>query len=143
MRPASSVGRRRDDAADSAPAHQTSDLPSIGRIGPRVDDSEAPYWDGLGSGELRVQRCAERHTLWSFPVRREAADRGMQVSSGLRYSRHTPFEHTYRYHHRDRITEETEEIQMRGVGVYLVDFIKQQTPTGVTVGDWNAYPCWI
>ncbi len=37
----------------------------------------------------------------------DAADLAMQVHSGLGYSRHAPFEHIYRHHHRYRITEGT------------------------------------
>jgi acyl-CoA dehydrogenase len=46
----------------------------------------------------------------------EAADRAMQVHGGLGYTRHKPFEHIYRHHRRYRITEGSEEIQMRHVG---------------------------
>ena len=40
----------------------------------------------------------------------------MQVHGGMGYSRHKPFEHIYRHHRRYRITEGSEEIQMRKVG---------------------------
>jgi peptide chain release factor 3 len=43
----------------------------------------------------------------------------MQVHGGIGYSRHKPFEHIYRHHRRYRITEGSEEIQMRKVGAYL------------------------
>jgi len=52
----------------------------------------------------------------------DAADRAMQVHGGLGYSRHTPFEHIYRHHRRYRITEGSEEIQMRRVAGYLFGF---------------------
>ncbi|MQA13238.1 MAG: acyl-CoA dehydrogenase [Pseudonocardiaceae bacterium] len=52
----------------------------------------------------------------------EAADRAMQVHGGLGYSRHMPFEHIYRHHRRYRITEGSEEIQMRKVAGYLFGF---------------------
>jgi acyl-CoA dehydrogenase len=52
----------------------------------------------------------------------EAADRAMQVHGGLGYSRHKPFEHIYRHHRRYRITEGSEEIQMRKVAGYLFGF---------------------
>lgn len=52
----------------------------------------------------------------------DAADRAMQVHGGLGYSRHTPFEHIYRHHRRYRITEGSEEIQMRKVAAYLFGF---------------------
>jgi alkylation response protein AidB-like acyl-CoA dehydrogenase len=52
----------------------------------------------------------------------EAADRAMQTCGGLGYSRHMPFEHIYRHHRRYRITEGSEEIQMRKVGQHLFGF---------------------
>ncbi|KAJ5811905.1 hypothetical protein N7474_008206 [Penicillium riverlandense] len=38
------------------------------------------------------------------------------------YSRHYPFEHIYRHFRRYRITEGSEEIQMRKVAAYLFGF---------------------
>jgi alkylation response protein AidB-like acyl-CoA dehydrogenase len=52
----------------------------------------------------------------------EAADRAMQVFGGVGYSRHEPFEHIYRHHRRYRITEGSEEIQMRRVAQRLFGF---------------------
>ncbi|MEZ0075328.1 acyl-CoA dehydrogenase family protein [Planotetraspora sp. GP83] len=52
----------------------------------------------------------------------DAADRAMQVHGGLGYTRHQPFEHIYRHHRRYRITEGSEEIQMRKVAGYLFGF---------------------
>jgi acyl-CoA dehydrogenase len=46
----------------------------------------------------------------------EAADRAMQTCGGLGYTRHMPFEHIYRHHRRYRITEGSEEVQLRKVG---------------------------
>ena len=43
------------------------------------------------------------------------------------YSRALPFEHIYRHHRRYRITEGTEEIQMRRVAQYLFAFGKHAT----------------
>jgi len=63
----------------------------------------------------------------------EAADRAMQVHGGLGYSRHKPFEHIYRHHRRYRITEGSEEIQIRRVAGYLFGFMKQRAPKGVRV----------
>jgi acyl-CoA dehydrogenase len=45
----------------------------------------------------------------------EAADRAMQTCGGLGYTRHMPFEHIYRHHRRYRITEGSEEVQLRKV----------------------------
>jgi alkylation response protein AidB-like acyl-CoA dehydrogenase len=54
----------------------------------------------------------------------DAADRAMQVHGGMGYSRHLPFEHIYRHHRRYRITEGSEEIQMRRVAGQLFGFLK-------------------
>ncbi|MEO8558821.1 MAG: acyl-CoA dehydrogenase family protein [Rhodospirillales bacterium] len=48
-----------------------------------------------------------------------AADQAMQVHGGIGYSRHKPFEHIYRHHRRYRITEGSEEIQIRKVAGHL------------------------
>jgi acyl-CoA dehydrogenase len=49
----------------------------------------------------------------------EAADRAMQTCGGIGYTRHMPFEHIYRHHRRYRITEGSEEIQLRKVAQEL------------------------
>jgi alkylation response protein AidB-like acyl-CoA dehydrogenase len=48
-----------------------------------------------------------------------AADQAMQVHGGMGYSRHKPFEHIYRHHRRYRITEGSEEIQIRKVAGHM------------------------
>ena len=53
----------------------------------------------------------------------QVADLAMQVHGAIGYSRHKPFEHIYRHHRRYRITEGSEEIQMRKVGGHLFGFI--------------------
>jgi len=60
---------------------------------------------------------------WANRLVCEAADRAMQVHGGIGYSRHKPFEHIYRHHRRYRITEGSEEIQMRKVGAYLFGYL--------------------
>jgi acyl-CoA dehydrogenase len=52
----------------------------------------------------------------------QAADRAMQIHGAIGYSRHKPFEHIYRHHRRYRITEGSEEIQMRRVAQILFGF---------------------
>jgi alkylation response protein AidB-like acyl-CoA dehydrogenase len=49
----------------------------------------------------------------------EAADQAMQTCGGMGYTRHMPFEHIYRHHRRYRITEGSEEVQLRKVGYEL------------------------
>lgn len=52
----------------------------------------------------------------------EAADRAMQIHGGVGYTRHEPFEHIYRHHRRYRITEGSEEIQIRRVAQRMLKF---------------------
>src|ERR1700734_587843 len=52
----------------------------------------------------------------------DAPDRAMQVFGGVGYTRHQPFEHIYRHHRRYRITEGSEEIQIRRVAQRLFKF---------------------
>jgi alkylation response protein AidB-like acyl-CoA dehydrogenase len=52
----------------------------------------------------------------------EAADRAIQVHGGMGYSRANPFEHIYRHHRRYRITEGSEEIQIRNIARSLFGF---------------------
>lgn len=52
----------------------------------------------------------------------EAADRAIQVHGGIGYTRALPFEHIYRHHRRYRITEGSEEIQIRRVGQRLFGY---------------------
>lgn len=52
----------------------------------------------------------------------QAADRAIQTHGGIGYSRHLPFEHIFRHHRRYRITEGSEEMQIRRVGQYLFGY---------------------
>ena len=82
--------------------------------------------------------CSDKVSMCNYWANRlccEAADRAMQVHGGMGYSRYKPFEHIYRHHRRYRITEGTEEIQMRRVAGYLFGFMKQQAPKGVDAGE--------
>ena len=54
----------------------------------------------------------------------EAADRAIQVHGGIGYTRHKPFEHIYRHHRRYRITEGSEEIQIRKVAGHLFGYLR-------------------
>ncbi len=57
-----------------------------------------------------------------------AADQAMQVHGGIGYSRHKPFEHIFRHHRRYRITEGSEEIQIRRVAGALFGMWGAQKP---------------
>ncbi|KAE9400068.1 acyl-CoA dehydrogenase/oxidase C-terminal [Gymnopus androsaceus JB14] len=67
----------------------------------------------------KVSMC----NYWANRLCTQAADRAIQVHGGIGYSRHKPFEHIYRHHRRYRITEDSEEIQMRKVAAYLFGYI--------------------
>ena len=67
----------------------------------------------------KVSMC----NFWANRLCCEAADRAMQVHGGIGYSRHKPFEHIYRHHRRYRITEGSEEIQMRKVAGFLFGYM--------------------
>lgn len=88
---------------------------------------------GAFSVSDRVSMC----NYWANRLCCEAADRAMQVHGGMGYSRHKPFEHIYRHHRRYRITEGTEEIQMRRVAGYMFGYMKQRAPKGVKQGPVN------
>jgi acyl-CoA dehydrogenase len=71
----------------------------------------------------KVSMC----NYWANRLCCEAADRAMQVHGGMGYSRHKPFEHIYRHHRRYRITEGSEEIQMRKVAGFLFGYMGTRT----------------
>ncbi len=51
-----------------------------------------------------------------------AADLAIQVHGGIGYTRGKPFEHIYRHFRRYRITEGSDEVQIRKVAAYLFGF---------------------
>jgi acyl-CoA dehydrogenase len=73
--------------------------------------------------ETRISDKVSMCNYWANRLCCEAADQAMQVHGGLGYSRHKPFEHIYRHHRRYRITEGSEEIQMRKVAGYLFGYM--------------------
>jgi acyl-CoA dehydrogenase len=82
-----------------------------------MDQIEKPLHEKLLSD--KVSMC----NYWANRLCCEAADRAIQVHGGIGYSRHKPFEHIYRHHRRYRITEGSEEIQMRKVAGYLFGYM--------------------
>ncbi len=52
----------------------------------------------------------------------KAADLAIQVHGGIGYTRHKPVEHIYRHHRRYRITEGSDEVQIRKVAGQLFGF---------------------
>ena len=67
--------------------------------------------EGISGVPDRVSMCNYRANRLAC----EAADRAIQVHGGIGYTRAKPFEHVYRHHRRYRITEGSEEIQIRNV----------------------------
>jgi alkylation response protein AidB-like acyl-CoA dehydrogenase len=88
-------------------------------------------WQMDTIGNFAVSDKVSMCNYWANRLCCEAADRAMQVHGGLGYSRHKPFEHIYRHHRRYRITEGSEEIQMRRVAGYMFGFMEQRAPKGV------------
>ena len=52
----------------------------------------------------------------------QAADRAIQVHGGMGYTRALPFEHIFRHHRRYRITEGSDELQMRRIAAVAFGF---------------------
>jgi acyl-CoA dehydrogenase len=88
-------------------------------------------WSMDEYGAFSVSDKVSMCNYWSNRLCCEAADRAIQVHGGLGYTRHMPFEHIYRHHRRYRITEGSEEIQMRRIAGYMFGFMKQRAPKGV------------
>jgi acyl-CoA dehydrogenase len=81
----------------------------------------------MDSGD-RIRGISDRVSMCNYRANRlacDAADRAMQVHGGIGYTRAKPFEHIYRHHRRYRITEGSEEIQIRNVAGHLFGFIKR------------------
>jgi alkylation response protein AidB-like acyl-CoA dehydrogenase len=79
-------------------------------------------WDLDHQHHLEV---SDRVSMCNYRANRlvcQAADQAMQVHGGLGYTRHLPFEHIYRHHRRYRITEGSEEIQIRKIAGRLFGF---------------------
>jgi len=84
-------------------------------------------WEMDGMEHKEVERqISDKVSMcnyWGNRLVCEAADRAMQVHGGIGYSRHKSFEHIYRHHRRYRITEGSEEIQMRKVAAFLFGYL--------------------
>ncbi|GAO39133.1 putative acyl-CoA dehydrogenase [Sphingomonas changbaiensis NBRC 104936] len=85
----------------------------------------AAEMDTMSKPEVAL-RLSDKVSMCNYRANRlvcQAADFAMQVHGGIGYSRHKPFEHIYRHHRRYRITEGSEEIQMRKVAGHLFGFM--------------------
>lgn len=90
----------------------------IHRTAQEMDDAKAAGKPLVSIGHL-VSMCNYRANRLAC----DAADRAMQVHGGIGYTRSEPFEHIYRHHRRYRITEGSEEIQIRRVAGHLFGYI--------------------
>jgi alkylation response protein AidB-like acyl-CoA dehydrogenase len=136
---ASSLGAAQfciDETADYARERETWGTELAGRQGiqfPTADlHTEAEMLRGLvrktawmldRKDQLAV---SEKVSMANYRANRlacDAADWAMQVHGGMGYSRAKPFEHVYRHHRRYRITEGTEQIQLRNVAGHLFEYI--------------------
>ncbi|GAB5415221.1 MAG: acyl-CoA dehydrogenase family protein [Congregibacter sp.] len=73
-----------------------------------------------------AQRLSDTVAICNYRANRlacTAADEAKQVQGGLGYSRYKQFEHHYRHHRRYRITEGSDEIQLRKIAGHLFGFI--------------------
>jgi acyl-CoA dehydrogenase len=85
----------------------------------------AAEMDTMSKPEVAI-RLSDKVSMCNYRANRlvcQAADFAMQVHGGIGYSRHKPFEHIYRHHRRYRITEGSEEIQMRKVAGHMFGFM--------------------
>lgn len=73
--------------------------------------------------EARLGDKVSMCNYWANRLCTQAADQAIQVHGGVGYSRHKQFEHIYRHHRRYRITEGSEEIQMRKVAGHLFGYL--------------------
>ena len=89
------------------------------------DGAPARPQDGVGAGPQAPhgdQRQGRDVQLPREPARLRRRRPGDPGAGGIGYTRHMPFEHIYRHHRRYRITEGSEEIQMRKIAQILFGF---------------------
>jgi len=82
----------------------------------------------MDSGKGRISGVSDKVSMCNYRANRlvcDAADRAMQVHGGVGYTRHKQFEHIYRHHRRYRITEGSEEIQIRNIAGHLFGFVSR------------------
>lgn len=80
--------------------------------------------DSMSHTEVE-KKLADKIAMCNYFANRlctQAADQAIQVHGGNGYSRHLPFEHIWRHHRRYRLTEGSEEIQMRKIAAHLFGF---------------------
>jgi alkylation response protein AidB-like acyl-CoA dehydrogenase len=79
----------------------------------------------VGGGTAARMSVTDKVSMVNYRGNRlacDAADRAMQIHGGVGYTRHKPFEHIYRHHRRYRITEGSDELQLRRIAGRLFGF---------------------
>lgn len=85
----------------------------------------AAQMDTMNKREV-AERLSDTVAICNYRANRlacTAADEAMQVHGGIGYSRYRQFEHHYRHHRRYRITEGSDEIQLRKIAGHLFGYI--------------------
>ncbi|HET8979066.1 MAG TPA: acyl-CoA dehydrogenase family protein [Solirubrobacteraceae bacterium] len=80
---------------------------------------------GDGASTQAKVSVTEKVSMVNYRANRlacDAADRAIQVHGGLGYTRHQPFEFIYRHHRRYRITEGSDELQLRRIAGRLFGY---------------------
>ncbi len=77
--------------------------------------------DALSKREV-AEKISDKVAMCNYRANQlacRAADEAIQIHGGIGYSRHKQFEHHYRHHRRYRITEGSDEIQLRKIAGVL------------------------
>ncbi|KAL6869028.1 hypothetical protein ACO1O0_000351 [Amphichorda felina] len=82
-------------------------------------NTQVPSWVAI---EKQLGHKISMCNYYANRLATQAADNAIQVHGGNGYSRHQPFEHIWRHFRRYRITEGSEEVQMRKVAGYLFGY---------------------
>lgn len=82
-------------------------------------DNQTPPWVAIEKQlGYKISMC----NYYANRLATQAADNAIQVHGANGYSRHQPFEHIWRHFRRYRITEGSEEVQIRKVAGYLFGY---------------------
>ncbi|MGH2874903.1 MAG: acyl-CoA dehydrogenase family protein [Solirubrobacteraceae bacterium] len=86
-----------------------------------MDQAGAGAGGGASTGaKTSVSELVSMVNLRANRLACDAADRAIQIHGGLGYTRALPFEHIYRHHRRYRITEGSDELQLRRIAGSLL-----------------------
>jgi acyl-CoA dehydrogenase len=89
--------------------------------------------EGGGASTSAKMSVSDKVSMVNYRANRlacDAADRAIQVHGGLGYTRHEPFEYIYRHHRRYRITEGSDELQLRRIAGRLFGFTDRRPAHG-------------